>query len=456
MSPEQARGKPLDKRSDVWSFGYVLFEMLTGQAPFAGETLSDTLAVVLHREPDLQRLPDAVPVRVLRSGKAAVFCGRVLSDEAAPAPRQLYLLDLGSGAERPLAPDIGYRRFFVQIAITPDDQQVLTALPAGDLQQIVAVPLAGEGRTRPVLTMTRSLFGIDVGPDGSLFLDQFDRPREVLRFAPTGGKVERVLSGGSLAIMQPVEFPDGRVLLPSTVSGVDRLVVARVGQEAAPLLPAAMETAPPVTLVGEDRVALLTGAAGQRQLAIVSIARGPVRILHHLKHAPANDLSNLTASPDGRVLYYVHAKQVWRLPSDGSAAPERIGAGDSVAVDPDGRALIVQRLAQDAVHLVRIPVEGGEERPIRVVGKLRVAPTAMGGRAAGKLLDGRTRILLAAAAPDSWFWRAALLDIEGGELEPIPADYEGDIYPVNWGRGGQVVGFGYGLRSDLWRFQPNR
>ena len=45
MSPEQARGKPIDKRADIWAFGCVLFEMLTGQRAFEGETVSDVLAV---------------------------------------------------------------------------------------------------------------------------------------------------------------------------------------------------------------------------------------------------------------------------------------------------------------------------------------------------------------------------------------------------------------------------
>jgi Tol biopolymer transport system component len=66
MSPEQARGKPVDKRADIWAFGVVFFEMLTGQRLFEGETVSDTLAAVLKTEPDLNRVPVKVR-RLLRS-----------------------------------------------------------------------------------------------------------------------------------------------------------------------------------------------------------------------------------------------------------------------------------------------------------------------------------------------------------------------------------------------------
>ncbi len=67
MSPEQARGKPLDKRTDMWSFGCVFYEMLTGRAAFARETLSDTIASVLEHEPDEAGLPMTArePVRRL-------------------------------------------------------------------------------------------------------------------------------------------------------------------------------------------------------------------------------------------------------------------------------------------------------------------------------------------------------------------------------------------------------
>jgi hypothetical protein len=64
MSPEQARGKAVDRRADIWAFGCVLYEMLTGKMAFQGESVTDTLAAVIHMEPDWSRLPAAAPARV--------------------------------------------------------------------------------------------------------------------------------------------------------------------------------------------------------------------------------------------------------------------------------------------------------------------------------------------------------------------------------------------------------
>jgi Tol biopolymer transport system component len=62
MAPEQAKGKPADKRADIWAFGCVLFEMLTGRQPFADDDVSDTLANVLKRDPGWTALPPGLPV----------------------------------------------------------------------------------------------------------------------------------------------------------------------------------------------------------------------------------------------------------------------------------------------------------------------------------------------------------------------------------------------------------
>jgi serine/threonine protein kinase len=64
MPPEQAKGKPVDKRADVWAFGVVLFEMLTGRSLFTGETSSEILAAVIKSEPEWNRLPQNLHPRI--------------------------------------------------------------------------------------------------------------------------------------------------------------------------------------------------------------------------------------------------------------------------------------------------------------------------------------------------------------------------------------------------------
>ena len=66
MAPEQARGKVVDKRVDIWAFGCVLFEMLTGKRVFAGDTLSDVVAAILKTEPEWSALPAAAPAAIRR------------------------------------------------------------------------------------------------------------------------------------------------------------------------------------------------------------------------------------------------------------------------------------------------------------------------------------------------------------------------------------------------------
>jgi serine/threonine protein kinase/Tol biopolymer transport system component len=66
MSPEQARGRPVDQRADIWAFGCVLYELLSGKRTFDGETVVDIIGAVVNREPDWSALPQGSPVRTLK------------------------------------------------------------------------------------------------------------------------------------------------------------------------------------------------------------------------------------------------------------------------------------------------------------------------------------------------------------------------------------------------------
>jgi serine/threonine protein kinase len=66
MSPEQARGQAVDKRTDIWAFGCVLYEMLTARPAFPGETISDTIAAILERETNWRELPEKTPATIRR------------------------------------------------------------------------------------------------------------------------------------------------------------------------------------------------------------------------------------------------------------------------------------------------------------------------------------------------------------------------------------------------------
>ncbi|NIM61112.1 MAG: protein kinase, partial [Acidobacteria bacterium] len=116
MSPEQARGQEIDKRADVWAFGCVLFEMLTGKPPFGGATVTDVLARVLEREPEWANLPAGVgsPIRRLLSRCLAKEASNRLRD-IGDARIELSSVDEAGASDEPTS-DPG-RRLFMGVLI---------------------------------------------------------------------------------------------------------------------------------------------------------------------------------------------------------------------------------------------------------------------------------------------------------------------------------------------------
>ena len=154
MSPEQARGKAVDKRADIWAFGVVLYEMLTGTRLFAGDSVPETLGLIFSREPDLTTLPPGTPARV-RS-----LMARCLVKD----PRQR-LRDIGEARlilERPDDP--------VAMVVQPPQRAVVRAVPwAVALAAVLAAGWAlwgrpGPGPSTPAATHLEIGFPPDVEP----------------------------------------------------------------------------------------------------------------------------------------------------------------------------------------------------------------------------------------------------------------------------------------------------
>ena len=189
MSPEQARGKPVDKRTDIWAFGCVLYEMLTGCAPFRGDTLSDTIAAILDREPDWSALPAGMP-RTLR---------RLLQRCLVKDPRQR-LRDIGDAR--------------VEI------EQILGA-PNDDLDPGVAAQQAGLWRRRTHLASAAAMLfalsaagvawyaltrGGDVPADGRVTRFTIDLPKDSV-IVPTFNPNVALSPDGTLIAYTPLPGP---------------------------------------------------------------------------------------------------------------------------------------------------------------------------------------------------------------------------------------------------------
>ena len=393
------------------------------------------------------------PVRVVPGGAAAVFYGRPLDQIG--GLDHIHWLDLASNKNRRLAPSIpalGVTEISFPIAVEGDGRSVLFDLPAGNLHHIIAAPTDGSASLRPVLDLTAAPGYLDIGPDGSLYLDQWTRPGEVLRFAPEGGSVERLGEVVSFPSALPISLPDGRMLVPSRPAGRDRLIVFSPGKDPSPFLDTEEETTSPAVLVGPKEVAFLLGTPPNRTIALASISDG--RLLRRLDGSKGAAIDGLAASPDGKTLYYTAAGMVWTIPST-DGAPRKLRSGEGVTVDPYKQDLIIKLNERSGVRLVRMPLSGGPDRPIPVEGDVSLTPTPLPPNMVAR--DGR--IVLQITPRDSWFWPAGLLDPATGRLQKIPLPYEGDMPAPSWTADGKIVTIAYPLRAALWRFRrddPNR
>ena len=218
MSPEQARGKPLDKRSDVWAFGVVLYEMLTGQRLFAGDTVSDILAGVLKTEIDLGRLPPSTPPAVRRLLRSClernpknrlhdIADARLALDEALTGKEDVASAVAVPVPRRPLgvARRRGCARGWTGAGVAPDRVAFRQETPSRN-----EAPLHVEFKI-PAPAGTSLVSGLALSPDGQklAFVAQGEEGGSALWIRTLAGTEAKMLPGTTGA-RYPFWSPDGR------------------------------------------------------------------------------------------------------------------------------------------------------------------------------------------------------------------------------------------------------
>jgi Tol biopolymer transport system component len=272
MSPEKAKGRPADKRSDIWAFGCVLYEMLVGTRPFAAEDVTGTMAAILERAPVWSALPR----------------------HTLPAVRRLLERCLSKNPHRRLH-DIADARIEIEDALTTPALAADEARTAGSRLRIamVAIPAAVAGAVIAASVITlRSVAPI---------------PKTITRLQVALG--QPIESGGGVVALSP----DGRRIVYSTgVPGYDQLFVRDVDE---------FESRP---ITGSERAVTATFSpdgqwiafVADRKLKKVALSGGAPRTVHETVDEPG-----LSWTSEQSILFNPGtATGIWRVSADGGEA----------------------------------------------------------------------------------------------------------------------------------------
>jgi Tol biopolymer transport system component len=295
MAPEQARGRPVDKRADVWAFGAVLYEMLTGSKAFPGDDISDTLATVIKFEPDWSRLPSDTPPSIRRLIKRCLTkdpklrlrdCGSALID----------IHDAQSGA------DAGEAAASVVAASAPRRWLPIAALAALAIAGVGAgawavisgrpVPPQPQPTRRVSLTVPEGFdLPINAGtlialsPDGRTLLFRADRGADRLWHRREFERFESSAFPGLGAASHPVFSPDGLSLIAELDGALKKHALAG---------------GPPQTLATTGPIRSGDWGADGRIFVSMTASGGSLLELSASGGAPA---TIFTAAPQQRVSY---------------------------------------------------------------------------------------------------------------------------------------------------------
>ncbi len=409
MSPEQARGKPVDKRADIWAFGVVLFEMLSGKQLFAGETVSDVLAAVLTREPDWNSLPSATPTGVTRALR------RCLDQD----PRQRLhdiadaRLDLGdestalqtAGSPRTSGPS-WLASVALAMVVAAAASSLTALLSRNESPQTNGQPLRFE---IPLPNESQLVGGIALAPDGETlaFVARDDTGQTAVWVRAMGDLDARRIES-STGARYPFWSPDGRRL--GFFAGGDLLIMDLIGQ--VPRVIASAGSPADVRGATWNQNGLIvyapTFTGGLMQVPAAGGEARPTTTLAVARNEGTHRFPLFL--PDGRHLVFYLAAGTGTEP--GWIGLGQVGSGEHRRLAPasslqaflppstllytTGRTLVAQRLDLSRMELVGEPVPLGVEQPGNLAVSGNRALTAAANTVAYQVgVQGSTRIVWA-------------------------------------------------------------
>jgi eukaryotic-like serine/threonine-protein kinase len=465
MSPEQARSKPVDKRADIWAFGCVLYEMLTGQRAFDGQGVSETLARVIEREPDWARLPATL------SPALRMYLTRCLQKD----PRQrvqamgdvrlalegAFETALPQAAAPPVVP--AWRRVaLVSVAAIISGGAIVGTLVWAAMRPAEPTPpRVSRLQVTPSGTSSLNIFwnnrDLAITPDGSRVIYVGNRGTQLFVRALDALEPVAVFTGGPAGPNGPFVSPDGQWIGFADGRGVLKKV-AVTGGPAVTL--ATLDTAGPAgaTWGPDDTIIVATGAV-ETGLQRVSAAGGPMTVLTRPDRAKGEaDHFWPEMLPGGRAVLFtitaltggLDAAQVAVLDLQTGARRILVRGGSHAHYVSSGHLVYAAAGTLRAVpfDLARLETRG---TPVTVVPD--VVTTITGGVDAVVADDGTLAYVSGsvAATPRTLVW----VDRQGRET-PIPATPRPYLLPALSPDGTRLMVFGNDQEHDLWLWDFGR
>ncbi len=423
MSPEQARGQPVDKRSDIWSFGCVLYEMLAGKPPFSGETASDVMAAIIKEEPEWASLPEATPSALRR------LLDRCLTKD--PHERLHDIADARIEVKRAIDdPEGGMSRADGSGEVTKPLSYLgigLAGLAAGAALVLVIMgwstgSSSTGGAPRHVrladiegLTYSRDQIQIAISPDGRrLAFTPVDAPIQVLDLA-LGDEFEPI--PGTEGAMSPFFSPAGQLGFQAVNNRLTLIPQGGGRPQAVPGATSARLTG--ASWSGDDRI-LFTPAFGGTVMQ-VPVKGGTPEPLFEFEEGEISH-SGVSMLPDGEHVLYSFWDTDWRIGVRSLTSGRRtivVDRGQAPRFAPTGHLVFVRGDALMAAMFDPDTLETGE--PIQLLDGV-LARESDGVAAYAFSAEGTLVYLVAAGDPEA---RLLRFDFDGGvrPLSDVRADF---------------------------------